>query len=289
MKNSLITALLLLSFLTSQGQATTLKQDFNLACTSFTGLPSGWAIYNPVMGTFPDGSWHCSPTNGRDNTPGILCTGYYSGNFHLDTSFLISPQLNLSSYAGSSLFLRFDSKTTKIHQGGKLSLLVSTSPSATFTTYIDLSMGIAPIFSNEDSTDWVTHEADLSGFTSAGNMYIAFRYTSPAESGNIWFLDNINLSVSSVNVPTSPLSSFPFGIIGRANGSQITLSYTPPEAGQYQLTICDIVGRRVHQETINTTAGTTHYTLSNLNLQPGMHFLQLTNGVSNSVAKVIVE
>lgn len=289
MKKSLFASLILLSSYCSFGQATTLNQDFNIPCTSFTGLPSGWAIYNPVLGTFPDGAWHCGPTNGRANTPGILCTGYYSGSFHLDTSFLISPQLNLSTYSGNRLFLRFDTKTSNIHQGGKLSLLVSTSPSATFNTYIDLSLGVAPIFSNADSSDWVTHEADMSGFTSAGNMYIAFRYTSPSNSGNIWFLDNINLSVSSVNIAPSPIGNFPFGVIGNATRAQIKLSCTVPADGHYQLTICDMMGRRVHQQSLLNQKGDNIISLNDLDLLPGIHFLQLTDGVNYAVAKAMVQ
>lgn len=289
MKKSLFACLLLLPCYNSFGQVTTLSQDFNIPCTSFTGLPSGWAIYNPVMGTFPDGAWHCGPTNGRENTPGILCTGYYNGSFHLDTSYLITPQLNLSSYSGSKLFLRFDTKTTNIRQGGKLSLLVSTSPSATFNTYVDLSMGITPIFSNSDSSDWVTHEADMSGFTSAGNMYIAFRYTSPENSGNIWFLDNINLSVSSVNVPTSSNGVFPLTLIGDATRTQIKISCAIPAEGQYQLTICDMMGRRVHQQSLINQKGDNTITIADLHLEPGMHFLQLTDGINNAVAKAMIQ
>src|SRR5205085_1628031 len=105
---------------------------------------------------------------GKAGTPGIKCTNLWGSpmQYHVDTAFLISPKMNLSIYAGQPIYLRFDSKTDRVNLGAKLSIV--SSDDSTFNTYFgSVDQAMAPIFSPDDSTDWVTHQFDLSTFTMA--------------------------------------------------------------------------------------------------------------------------
>ena len=265
-----------------------ISQDFNAGCASATGFPSNWAYYYP--GTFihdAQGDWQCTPTNGRSSTPGIMCTGHYNSVNNLDTSYLISPLLNLSTYAPGHVYLNFDTKTTVLHLGGKLSVLAVRSDTTitVATTMIDMS----PVFGNPDSVNWVTHQVDFTNLEDSGNFYIAFRYTSTTSTGSIWYLDNINTTTLSLNVDNVTPELVPIRVIGAATSDHIMFSYTSAANAAYRLTLYDMMGRTVYSDLVNAQQGDATYTLNNLNLRAGMYCLKMGNEASYGTAKVIVQ
>lgn len=292
MKRIVLFTLLIFSVIGVKAQPYTFLYDnFDVECASSTYTPSGWLHYNPLIATDPAGAWHCNATTGRSGTPGVECSGTYGGSFNLDTSYFISPVLNLSGYTGN-VYLHFDSKTDSIFYGGKLSVLrVIDTPYSPGSPTTDLTPGVTPIISSFDSLGWVTHQVDLSPYAGLGTppFYIAFRYVSSNSSGSKWHLDNINVtSITTLSVSGALKEKSLPGIIS-STSSQIVFSYSTETAGICPLTIYDMVGRKVYTGTLNIQAGTTNYTLSDLNLHAGMYIMKLENKNNYSATKVMVE
>ncbi len=269
--------------------ATSLHQNFDASCVTTSGMPSGWSTFNPITSTIPNGMWSCAPTNGRAGTPGMQCTGTYSSAFHLDTSFLLTPALNLSGYSGS-IYLQFDSKTTNIYFGDTLHVEVvydSTHPDS--GAHVDLTSSLAPVFGPGDSTGWVTHVADLTPFKSTP-FYIAFLYNSPVTSGNIWYIDNVNTTVSPVtlNVPGINNRQLQLSVSGCSTGNEVGVFYRVTEAGEYQVSLFDVTGRIVYKNMLEIKDIASEIELKGLNLNPGVYILKLGNESVSGFTKVFV-
>ncbi len=299
-----IALLSLLSVFTSLGinaqPFTALHENFDVACVTSTTFPPtsaswNWIHYNPVSGTDLEGLWHCTPTNGRKNnlgspTPGFTCSGVWASAYHLDTSYLISPQLSLHGYDPGHLYLHFDTKVDSIVLGGKLAVLITTdtgSPSA--FVYTDFTTSVTPGFGVADSLGWVTHELDITSYVPTYYpIYIVFRYISPSTSGSAWYLDNVNTSTTRLSTPNIHKEILPITVLGSGSSSHISLSYGTQISGIYRLAIYDMMGRSVHQETINIMNGSSSLSIDELNLQPGMYFVKMGNGYSYGAVKVII-
>jgi hypothetical protein len=269
--------------------SSSISQNFDVSCLLSSDFPSGWELYNPLHSTVPSGEWTCAPTGGRAGTPGMQCTGIYSGGYNLDTSYLITPLLNFSSYAPNPVYLHFDTKTTNIHHGSGLSLLRTTASDSTISSH-DTDLTTLPLFSNNDSSGWTTHEVNLTPLEGYGDFYLTFRFSSSADSGSTWFIDNIYTSTTSIlNVAGINRQTSPLKVIGASTSNQITLSYSLPIAGAYYLSIYDMVGRQAYKETINASDNPNTYTITGLGLHPGMYFIKMYGDESTfGVAKTIV-
>ena len=260
------------------------------SCASATGFPMDWISFNPVASTTPDGAWQCAPLEGRSGTPGILCDGVWSSSYHLDTSYLISPALNLSGYSGN-IYVRFDTKTTRIHLGARLFLLASTDTAfdSTVAPVFDLTQSLTPVFSNADSSDWVTHYADLTKYKADIPLYLAFRYVSSTTEGSIWYLDNVFTTTFPAKVPGITKSTLPLSVIGKSTSSEITLSYTTDAPGAYHLAVYDMTGRVVHQQDLFASAGSAAHTISGLQLSSGLYLIKMGNGTVYGTAKTVIQ
>jgi len=283
------TLFLLISF-GSNAQLTTLSQNFDVSCASSSGTaPSGWDVYNPITSTYPSGAWSCAPAGGRAGTPGMQCTGYYSGVFNLDTSYLITPMLNLRSYLPDTVYLRFDTKADSILLGGKLSVLKSDFTDSSFTLGdSDITDGVVQVFGNQDSLGWTTHQINLWSEENAGDFYLSFRYTSTNTKGSIWFLDNINTSTVSLFVPNISKDTNPLTVVGNSTPNQITLNLNLFYGGQYRIILYDIVGRTLYDEPVLAQAGNSYYTIKGLNLYEGMYYVKLANETMLNVERVLI-
>ena len=273
---------------TAYGQSASLYQNFDVACATGS-FPAQWLRFNPltVMGTFPDGAWICD-TNAKNNTPCLRCSNYFAGDYHIDTAFLITPLLNFNAYSGQHLYLQFDTKSTKEHLGAKLSLL--TSPNGDFSTsVIDLTSEITPVFGIPDSTDWTTHQFDLTSLLTAGDLYFAFRYIAPANSGSKWYLDNVTTTATKLASSKIEKEALPLHIIGTSTSSAITVGFSVAEAGRYTIEIYDMLGRNVHTELVNCAAGETTCKVNGLALNGGMYLVKVGNEVSYGLTKTIVQ
>jgi hypothetical protein len=275
--------------LTSNAQVTSLNENFNTSCASATGFPTDWTFFNPIIGTYPSGVWTCDPTDGRDASPGIACTGTYSGSYHLDTSLLVTPELNLSGYTGN-IYMQFDSRTEFL-SGGRLTLIVSYQDSMSSFLSADTAFKptINPIIAPPDSLGWVTHQIDLTSYKSSP-IYVGFMYSSPNTFGTKWFLDNIFTTTTPLLGVVSPVNEkLPLAVIGNPTNSEIKLSYYTATGGQYKLTVYDMMGRAISSQTIDTHPGSSMYTINGLDLLPGIFIVRMGNGTSFGSVKVIVE
>ena len=254
---------------------------------------SGWIVHNPIGSTYPQGSWTCSGTDGRYGTPGMECTGYYGGVYNLDTSYLITPLLDLSTYQRA--FLHFDAKTDLWASGSRLTFLRVISDTTVLdttghlTTSADLSGGLSPIIGVGDSSDWVTHEIDITSYKDTHPLYFAFRYTSVSTYGSVWYIDNINITAFPMNVEEHELQTLSMHIIGNSSPDDILLSLSARQKDEYQLAVYDMMGRQVHTETLNTEEGSSRYHIRNLHLAPGMYFIKAGNGQSFGTVKTIIQ
>ena len=306
MKKAALLLLLVTCSVVSQAQyATYLAENFDVDCvtSSNTALySSGWLTYNPPLPTttIPSGVWTCTPTDGRPNgsgspTPGMQCTGVWSSIYHLDTSYLVSPDLDLLSYTGTPhLYLHFDTKQDSIFIDSTLHVLLTLdTPYSPSNPSIDLTPSLIPGFSIADSLGWVTHQTDLISYISLGPFYIAFRYVSNNTSGSIWYLDNVNTSVTDIrsmlNTAAIDKTILPLAVLGNATSSQITVSFGYRIAGPYQLAVYDMMGRAVHSETVNIQNGAEKYTIDGLNLAPGMYFIKMGDGNTYGATKAIIQ
>jgi hypothetical protein len=272
------------------GQAvSSLSENFNTACTGTTAVPAGWLLYTPTAPApeqYDEGpaTWQCNATEGRDGTGCMVCTGYYSSTAHLDTSFLITPMLDVSTYSDSA-YLRFDTKTTFV-SGSEFSVLASTD--SMFDSASTIRLSLNPIIGPGDTTGWVTHEVNVTYYKHFP-FYVGFRYTSPTTYGTIWYIDNINTATISLSTPQVANQKIPLTIIGSPSASAIKFSYTVNTSGPYTLDIYDALGREVYNKQLNAMAGTTTYSIDDLNLRPGILLLKVSNGTSYGITRTMVQ
>jgi len=273
-----------------QSGVSSLSENFDVDCVSGSGIPVNWYYYTPThLGTIPLGEWTCTSVNGRGGTPGMQCSGTYSSTYHLDTSFLVTPLLDLSSYTGN-VYIQFDTKTSNIVLGDTLTAeVVDYPPNPDSAFHVSLSSSMTPVFGNDDSTNWVTHVANLTSFK-ASPFYVAFRYTSPATSGNTWYLDNVY--IRSYNVTLGIAGETPGDVLLSISSPQLAnqVNYTcsSPDPGIYRVALVDVTGRIIVHEQVYVSDIPTSHSLSVPSLSQGIYFLKIGNERTFGATKVAI-
>ncbi len=274
-------------------QLTSLNEDFNSTCPAGDHSPGNWHIFNSIPSTMPLGEWTCDPSYGRSGSPGISCTGYYgspTATTHVDTSLLISPQLDLSGYSGT-IYVNFDTKTTKFALGAKLQILVSDT-TAFDSTGGDSTFTVAErnIFDATDSADWVTHQADLTPYKNLSHFYIGFRFISAISTttASRWYLDNIHTTTAYLSVSNLQDKTQSISILGNSSPDMISVSCNASASGTYDLALYDLVGRRLYYERVNVVAGNNTFHIKDLRLPGGMYIVKMASESWSGAAKAIV-
>jgi hypothetical protein len=266
-----------------------LSENFDVSCAGGTGFPAHWLRYNPIGTTIPQGQWNCGADIGNGGTPGMQCTGYYSSAYHLDTAYLLTPLLNLSTYSGK-VYLQFDTKTSKVHSGARFTAVRAQYPDSTLhysSLDSELTSFMSPVVSDQDSSDWVTHFIDLTSFKGSGDMYVAFRYTSTASSGSIWYLDNVRTTTTNGIVGKSNINR-PLTVIGTSTTNQCKVSFSSTQAADAVLSIFDMVGKMVHQETISMSVGEQEHIIYYSGFRPGTYLVKMDSGNTFGVARMVI-
>ena len=292
MRKLSILLLLAIAHFHVQAQSNTLHENFDVACITTAGMASGWLVFTPVPGTDPQGAWTCSPNVGRDLSNCVICSGTYSGHYHLDTSYLLTPLLDLAVYNGGRIFLNFDSKVTSLAPSGDTIAVLLTTDTGTIadtTPFTNMTGAAVPAIGSGDVSGWVTHQLDMSPYINIGAFRIAFRYISVASAGNEWFLDNVNLSRTPLQITDADKQTIPVTVVGASTSNKISLSYSCAEAGPGHLALYDMMGREVYKENIALAAGQNTHTINDLGLVPGMYVIKLGNAAAYSVAKVMIQ
>ncbi len=295
MKKVLLIVLFIIPTIISNAQVTSLNETFNAFCdVQGQNYPTHWAQYGEYA--IASLEWSCGPTDGRGSTPsstspGIECSNNVGTTNFVDTAWLLTPQMNLSFYAGN-IYLEFDTKY--LNTAGRLSLLVSDNYQAgtlpgtnSGNTWSDLSAMATPVLDNTGSSSWVTHVIDLTAYKSSP-FYVAFRYTSNATGKSTWIIDNVKTTQTPSGIPAIEEQPLSLTVLGSTTPRQVTLSYYAPAAAVYQLVLYDILGHIVDKENINARPGTHNYTISGLDLHEGMYLVKMENGDTYSTAKVMI-
>ena len=280
--------------LITRAQVTSLYQNFDVPCVISPYFPANWLLYNPIPATTTYGGWTCTSSDGNHHTPGMKCSGYNGSSFTVDTSFLITPMMNFHNYLGHNVYLRFDTKTSNIYNGSKLSLIRTPLPDSAVTgstSNFDLGENTYPLFSSNDSIGWVTHEINLTPAINFGNFYLAIMYTSSPTAGSVWYIDNILTDTLSMTVHVPEISDqlLPLKVVGISTRNEITISYSAPLTGTYHLAIYDMVGREVHTELLNARQGITTYPIKGLELHSGMYCIKMGDGITYGIAKAMIQ
>jgi hypothetical protein len=69
----------------------------------------------------------------------------------------------------------------------------------------------------------------------------------------------------------------------------MTLSYEVLHSEPFAVNIYDLAGREVSKQTFTPVNHTGSHTISDLNLQPGLYFVRMSNGNSSRVARAYVD
>jgi hypothetical protein len=289
MKKLLLFSFLVISLSRTNAQVTSLNEHFNTFCAVLgENYPTYWSEYdiyaNPLI------AWTCAPSGGRNGTPGIGCNNYDGTTYYVDTAWLFTPQLNLSYYTGS-IYLQFDTKFTSA--AARLSVLISDTyvggtPPDSGRGWNDITSAFTPVLDNYGSSDWETHQVDLTPYAAAP-LFVAFRYTSDVTGSGIWMIDNVLTTQIKLGLPPLDNKTLPLSVIGNCTSGQIALSYSATDAGQYNLTIYDMTGRKVHAEELALHAGPGNYTVDGLALPAGMYLVKLGNGSVYGTAKAVIQ
>ncbi len=264
------------------GQMTSLNENMNMTCVTGANGPTGWITFNPISTPDPQGKWQCGPTYGRSGTTGVSCSGFYGSTFHLDTSILVSPGLDLSAY--ETIFVNFDTKTTNINLGAKLELLVSadstmnadTGVSDTSVVY-NKTTSLMPLFGAGDESGWVTHQADLTPYKHIVPLYIGFRYVSASGSvGSRWYLDNVMTTIVANSIRDYEQTG-KAAVNAQIRDGQLQISASgSTQPGTYDICLFDLNGRKLLADRMELRASASVYYHSAVNIAPGVYVLKLS-------------
>jgi hypothetical protein len=152
----------------------------------FSNGISDWNAYSVT------GAQVWATTTYGNPAPGALMTGYSGGN-KANEDWLISKKLDLTSYTSATL--TFD--TAAKYGGNNLEIYISKNYSGSgnpsSATWTPLSANLSPVNGNFVWTN--SGNIALNSFTGvgAGNVYIAFKYTSTTSAAASWELDNVKI------------------------------------------------------------------------------------------------
>lgn len=281
---------ILIAFTAFSAQAqifTSLNQNFNSSFCPGEGknnYPGSWQEQNflPLADSL---AWHCTPANGENGTGGMYCSGFYNSANHSDTAYLITPQLDIQSYSGN-VYMQFDTKTDNFNSGALLGFMPSHD---SILNNADTMLPPSNPLSAADQAGWVTHQVDITYYKSFSTFYFAFRYTSTIPIESIWYLDNVLITGTPLDVSNVSKGTIPITIIGWSTPDQIKISYKTSENGIYDLSIYDLLGREVYKQSLNVQSSNSNYTIAGLNLHNGMYILKISNGTTYGIAKTIIQ
>ena len=291
MKKFLLFVLLGCSLGRAGAQVVSLNENFNSFCAIVgENYPTHWSEYgiytNSLLG------WTCGPSDGRSGSAGIECDNYDGSSYFVDTAWLFTPQLNLSYYTGN-IYLQYDTRFAS--NAGRLAVMVSNTyipgggdPNPGGQTWYDItSSASSPVIGGGGSNTWQTMQMDLTPYASSP-MYVAFRYTSDVTGSGKWVIDNVKTTQQKLGVAITERTELPLTVIGNSNSGYINLAYSVTSAGQYELSLFDIMGRRVHSETIMANAGSGTHTISGISLTAGMYLVKMGNDDTYGTARVMI-
>jgi hypothetical protein len=201
-------------------EATTVASSYvDVLYTTFNPGWENWTGFS-VLG---DEVWTLDASHGVENTQCAKMSGY-AGASHLNEDWLVSPAINLASYANEKLSFY----TAVGYTGDPLKVKISTnytgSGSPANATWDDLS-GQA-IWPTGDPF-WVWTNSGEINIAAWGNAtaYIAFVYTSTDLASSTWELDEVKIIGEGSFTPTPEPTNYPTLFAGNVVNQSILLSW----------------------------------------------------------------
>ncbi len=131
--------------------------------------------------------WEFSSSYG-DPAPGVTISGY-TGSYHQNDDWLISPEFDLSTYSSASLSF----VTARNYNGNVLEVKISTDYDGLGDPSTATWNPLQPMLSS-GNFEWVSSgNLNISNFVGE-TIHVAFRYTSTNSACATWELDNIKIS-----------------------------------------------------------------------------------------------
>jgi hypothetical protein len=200
-----VNLILCLCAMNLNAQVTSLNEDFS---TCINAVPSTWTKYS-VTGT---DSWKCSTTGYTGNC--AYMNGYSNNTNNANEDWLISPLLNLSSYATPSL--SFWSITN--FAGNQMQVLVSSNYAAASNPNTATWTALPATLPLTSSNVWtLSQNINLTPYK-ATPFRIAYKYTSTTSAAASWKVDDVNITDGTISALSKKMIN-----VGQCNaGSQTT-------------------------------------------------------------------
>jgi hypothetical protein len=200
-----VTLILCVCAMNLNAQVTSLNEDFS---TCINAVPSTWTKYS-VTGT---DSWKCSTTGYTGNC--AYMNGYSNNTNNANEDWLISPLLNLSSYATPSL--SFWSITN--FSGNQMQVLVSSNYAAASNPNTATWTALPATLPLTSSNVWtLSQNINLTPYK-ATPFRIAYKYTSTTSAAASWKVDDVNITDGTISALSKKMIN-----VGQCNaGSQTT-------------------------------------------------------------------
>lgn len=248
---------------------------------------------NTAMGDFVQYSavgvktWRCSQY-GHDDTASVYINGGSASNVSDDNNdWLISKApFNFSAMSKPELSFwqkrRFDGNVTRTIRVSTDYVSGTDPATATWTT---LSV---PAMSNDPALEWEQVSGiDLTTYK-ATPFYLAFTYSCGTNGAYELTYDDIKVTNAVVGIFSPERSRLELQVLGEATPNAINLAVSLRKAGELDVQIFDLTGRRVHQETVKANNGKGVYTIAPTSLNAGMYVIRVSNGAEYGAVKAMV-
>lgn len=167
-------------------------QLYGLRCDGGTGNILFFEGFDDGMGAWENISvignqvWEFSSSYG-DPAPGVTMSGY-TGSYHQNDDWLISPEFDLSTYSSASLSF----VTARNYNGNVLEVKILTDYDGLGDPSTATWNPLQPMLSS-GNFEWVSSgNLNISNFIGE-SIHVAFRYTSTNSACATWELDNIKI------------------------------------------------------------------------------------------------
>jgi hypothetical protein len=286
MKKAVLISLFAMVAVGANAQVTSLMENFNVCDSDINGhFPPGWSVYNVVGAQV----WKSYSLYGVGNSPCVEINGYAGGVQNANEDWMITPLLNLSSYA--NVYLNFYALYK--YTGDSLHVMVSSNydtglnPDSTIFTWTELTHSGTMYNDTSSAGTLKLFEVNLTPFK-ANPIHVGFKYTSSTTTASRWNLDSV--FTSSVTVKIDPLELHELTqikVIGTSTPNSVKVLFTTAE-GTCNVEMTDMTGHVVARSTIQSVDGEQEYVFSGLNLPAGVYLIRIANKNNVGIAKAVV-
>lgn len=284
----------------------------NNTASSFINVVRSYSpppVYESFAGSFPPANWFVYD-NDRDNTTWKIISGYggfgYSNRcvrlqFYAaapgTTDDLILPPLDLSGE--TKQFVTFNvAYAPYLYNSGavsadELSLRVSTDCGAHwYSVWVKDGMSLAtanPTGSEffPTANQWRAESVDISKYCGRGEVLLKFH--SVSDNGNTVFLDDINVSTSSVGIEDAERGISAVVLSPNPANTFTNLSFYLTYNADINLTVTNVLGEVVYAEQKGQTAsGNQNFKITTETLPAGIYLVNVNAGKEILTKKIIV-